>query len=130
MGKLRFSEFLLTGVRNANTVTTKCTFTSLFTFKHQKQPDWETRGHALTMPQTISQELSPTAFGCFVQEGLESPESDTYGPRTRHPHPKPVFKTVVFATHLSQLITLKLYQPKAPYDLSSSRRVVRINEWD
>lgn len=52
-------------------------------------------------------------------------------PGTRNLHPIPVFKTVVFATHLSQLITLKLYQPKALYDPSSIRRVVRVvNEWD
>lgn len=40
------------------------------TFKHQKQPDWETRGQALTLPQTQPHGI------CFVQEGLESPESD------------------------------------------------------
>lgn len=41
--------------------------------------------------------------------------------------PIPVFKMMLSAAHLSQFITVELLEPKALYNLSSTR--MRISEW-
>lgn len=77
-------------------------------------------------------EAKPHPHFCFEAKGLVEPGvvpgTTLSAQEPVAAQPIPVFSMVVFAAHLSQLIPLELLEPKALYNLSSTRKM-RMNEW-